>query len=173
MTEVRKLYDEAQVAARVRDLAERIATIFPREFPIVGVLTGSFLFVADLIRALDRLGRAPRVEFIRLRSYGQSRASSGEIHLVGDIPVGIARQPVLLVDDIVDTGRTLAFAKSLLLDHGAQRISTCALVDKPARRKVDIAAELVGFTVEDVFIVGFGIDFAERYRHLPYIGTID
>ncbi len=170
---VRRLFDEAAVGGRVRDLAREVAETFPKEFTVVGLLKGSFIFVADLVRALHPLGLAPRVEFVRLSSYGGERESSGEIQLVGDVPAGIDGRQVLLVDDIVDTGHTFAFAKSLLLENGAERIVTCALVDKPSRRQADVTADLVGFTVPDVFIVGYGIDYAEQYRHLPYLGTVD
>ena len=170
---VRRLFDEAAIAGRVRDLAREIAETFPREFTIVGLLKGSFVFVADVVRALHPLGLAPRIEFVRLSSYGCGRESSGEIRLVGDTPAGIDGREVLLVDDIVDTGHTLAFAKALLLEHGAERIVTCALIDKPSRREADISADLIGFTVADLFVVGYGIDYAERYRSLPFIGTID
>jgi hypoxanthine phosphoribosyltransferase len=173
MTGARRLFDETAIASRVRDLAREIAETFPREFTVVGLLKGSFVFVADLVRALHPLGLAPRVEFIRLSSYGCGRESSGEIRLIGDVPAGIDGRQVLLVDDIVDSGHTLAFAKSLLLEQGAERIVICALIDKPSRREADIAADLVGFTVPDVFIVGYGIDYAEQYRYLPYLGTID
>ena len=173
MTAVRQLFDEAAIAGRVRDLAREIAETFPREFTVVGLLKGSFVFVADLVRALHPLGLAPRVEFVRLSSYGRGRDSSGEIRLVGDIPGGIDGRRVLLVDDIVDTGHTLAFARSLLLEQGAAGIVTCALIDKPSRRRADITADLVGFTLPDVFVVGYGIDYAEQYRSLPYLGTID
>jgi len=173
MTGVRRLFDEAAIAGRVRDLAREIAETFPREFTIVGLLKGSFVFVADLVRALHPLGLAPRIEFVKLSSYGCGRESSGEIRLIGDVPGGLAGRQVLLVDDIVDSGHTLAFAKTLLLEHEAARIVTCALIDKPSRREADITADLVGFTVPDVFIVGYGIDYAEQYRSLPYLGTID
>ena len=173
MTGVRRLFDEAAIAGRVRDLAREIAETLPREFTVVGLLKGSFVFVADLVRALHPLGLAPRVEFVRLSSYGCGRECSGEIRLVGDVPAGIDGRQVLLVDDVVDSGHTFAYAKSLLLEHGAERIVTCALIDKPGRREADITADLVGFTVPDVFIVGYGIDYAEQYRSLPYLGTID
>jgi hypoxanthine phosphoribosyltransferase len=170
---LRTLYEEADIAGRVDDLAEEIARSLPKDFTIVGLLKGSFVFVADLARAMDRIGHAPRIEFVKLSSYGDGRDSSGEVRLEGNIPGGIAGRPVLLVDDIVDTGNTLALARKLLLDHGAERVMTCVLLDKPSRRQVDISANLVGFTVPDVFIVGYGFDHAEKYRHLPYLATID
>lgn len=168
-----KLFDEAEIAGRVDELAAEIAETLPTAFTIVGLLKGSFVFVADLVRALARLGLTPRIEFLKLSSYGSGQTSSGEVRLVSDLTAGVAGRQVLLVDDIVDTGHTLAFAKSLLLKRGAERIVTCALIDKPSRREVDIVADLVGFTIPDVFVVGYGIDYAEEYRYIPYIAKID
>ena len=173
MTTVSKLFDENQIAGRVAELAAEIAAALPADFLVVGLMKGSFVFVADLIRALDRAGRAPAVEFIRLSSYALGRESSGEVRLIGEVPESVAGRNVLLVDDIADTGRSLARARTLLLDAGAAGVWACGLIDKPSRRVLDIAVDFVGFTVDDVFVVGYGIDFAERYRHLPYIGVVD
>ena len=172
MTTIRKLFDEAEIAARVDALAAEIAGELPEDFTIVGLLTGSFVFVADLVRALARRGRTPRVGFIKLSSYGQARESSGVVRLIGEVP-DIAGRDVLLADDIVDTGRTQAVAQELLREHGAARVWSCMLLDKPSRREVDLQTDFVGFPVADLFIVGYGIDYDEQYRHLPYIGTID
>jgi len=169
---VRVLHDEAAIAARVEELARELASTVPNDVTLVGVLKGGFVFLADLVRALDRHGVAPQVGFMRLSSYGMSKSSSGRIRLIGE-PPEIAGKAVVLVDDIEDTGRSLAFAKDLLLERGAARLWTCVLADKPARREVEAAADFVGFVVPDVFLVGYGIDYAERYRHLPYLGTID
>jgi hypoxanthine phosphoribosyltransferase len=173
VTTIRTLFDEAEIARRVAALAGEIAAALPPEFTLVGLFKGSFVFVADLVRALDRAGATPRVEFIGMSSYGHGKESSGEVKLVGELPADLSGRSVLLVDDILDSGRTLAFAKDLLMQRGATRVLTCVLVDKPARRKVAIMADFVGFTIGDLFIVGYGIDYAERYRHLPRIGTID
>ncbi len=174
MTEkIETLHDQAAVAARVAALAGEIDRAIPGDFTIVGILKGSFIFVADLVRALDALGRRPRVDFIRLSSYGAAKESAGEVRLAGAAPAGIAARKVLLVDDIVDTGRTLVYARDLLQAQGAQDVWTCALADKPSRREVAFTADFVGFEVPDIFIVGYGIDFDENYRHLPYIGKVD
>ena len=173
MTLVRMLFDEAEIARRVEELGGEISTLLPENVAVVGLLKGSFVFVADLARALARAGLTPRIEFLKLSSYGTSRTSSGEVRLLSDLTADIAGRPVLLVDDIVDTGHTLAFARTLLIERGAERVVTCALIDKPSRREVDINADVIGFTVPDVFVVGYGIDHAEHYRYLPYIGTID
>jgi hypoxanthine phosphoribosyltransferase len=170
---VAKLFNEAAIAARVAELSEEIARTLPESFTVIGLLKGSFVFVADLVRALDRVGRRPRVDFITLSSYGLGRESSGSVRLVGAPPENIAGRAVLLVDDVADTGRSLAFARDLLLELGASEVWSCALLDKPARRAVAVPLDFVGFTAGDVFVVGYGIDHAEQYRHLPYLGAID
>jgi len=172
MAAIRILFDEAQIKRRVGELAQEIARTVPPDVMIVGLLTGSFMFVADLARELGRLGHAPRIGFLRLSSYGQGRESSGQVKLIGEVP-DVAGRQVLLVDDIVDTGRTQAFACELLLDEGARSVQACLLVDKPSRREVEVPTEFIGFSVGDLFLVGYGIDYADQYRHLPYIGTID
>jgi hypoxanthine phosphoribosyltransferase len=170
---MRVLLSAAEIAARVDTIAGEIAQTLPAEFVIVGLLKGACLFVADLARALDRAGSRPEIEFIRLSSYGSAKESSGAVRLIGDIPAGLAGRPVLLVDDIVDTGRSIAYAATELRRRGVQDLWTCALLDKPQRREVEVAIDFIGFTVDDVFVVGYGTDYAEKYRHLPYIGAVD
>jgi len=171
--EVAVLFDEAAIAGRVDQLAAAVAAGLPERFTVVGLLKGSFVFVADLVRALHRAGCAPRIEFMRVSSYGSGTKSSGIVSLMGDAPPGVRGEPVLLVDDIQDTGRTLAFTRDLLLERGAQRVWTCTLLDKPSRREVEGGeVDFVGFTIPDVFVVGYGIDYAERYRYLPFIGSV-
>jgi hypoxanthine phosphoribosyltransferase len=171
MASVTRLFDETEIAARIDALAADISAALPRDFVMVGLLKGSFVFMADLIRALDGAGRTPSVEFIHLRSYGHGRESTGEVLLIGEVP-DVAGRAVLLLDDIVDTGRTLAHARDLLAATGPSRIWVGALLDKPSHRQVDVPLDFVGFTVGDVFVVGYGIDCAEAYRHLPYIGAL-
>jgi hypoxanthine phosphoribosyltransferase len=173
MTEIGRLFDEAQIAARVESLAQDVVRAVGRDLVVIGVLKGSFVFLADLVRALSRAGAAPRVEFMRLASYGQSKESSGEVLLLGDVPRDFAGKPVLLVDDIVDTGLSMDYGRRLLIERHASRVWTCALLDKPSRRKVAVAVDFVGFEIPDVFVVGYGIDFAEQYRHLSYIGKVE
>ncbi len=170
---VTKLFDEAQGARRVDELAGAIAAALPADLTVVGLLKGAFVFTADLVRALDRVGRQPRVEFLQVSSYGTGTESSGRVKVIGGMPDSVGGLNVLLVDDIQDTGRTLAFTRQMLLDHGAARVWTCALLDKPSRRVVDIQPDFTGFVIPDVFVVGYGIDWAERYRHLPYIGKVE
>jgi len=170
--ELSKLFDESEISARVEELARAAALRLPDSFVVVGLLLGSFVFVADLVRALYRSGCNPRVEFIRLGSYGIGRESSGNVRLIGVPDLDLAGRAVLLVDDIVDTGRTLLYARDLLRGRQASGIYTCALVDKPSRREVPIEVDFVGFTIPDVFVAGYGIDCAHEYRHLPFIAKV-
>jgi hypoxanthine phosphoribosyltransferase len=122
---------------------------------------------------LDRVGARPEIEFMRLSSYGSAKESSGAVKLLGEIPADLAGCPVLLVDDIVDTGRSIAFAAARLRERGIGDLWTCALLDKPQRREVDVAIDFVGFTIGDVFAVGYGTDHSRKYRHIPYIGVME
>ncbi|MDH3663760.1 MAG: hypoxanthine phosphoribosyltransferase [Alphaproteobacteria bacterium] len=172
MTKIETLFEEADIKARVESLAEEIVKAIGPDFTVIGVLKGSFVFMADLVRALDRAGAAPRIELMRLSSYGRGMTTSGEVKLIGNTPDDFEGRPVLLVDDIVDTGLSLSYGCDLLKGRNAEKVWTCALLDKPSRRKVEISADFVGFEIEDVFVVGYGIDYAERFRHLPYIGLV-
>ncbi len=168
-----QLFDERRIARRVRKIAGEIAGAVGREFTVVSLLKGSFVFVADLVRALDRHGLTPRVEFMRLSSYGAAKKSSGEVRLIGAPPADIAGRKVVVVDDIADTGRSLSFAAKLVAEQNAAQVWSCVLLDKPSRREVACSPDFVGFTVDDLFVVGYGIDFDERFRHLPYIGYVE
>ncbi|HTO78212.1 MAG TPA: hypoxanthine phosphoribosyltransferase [Methylocystis sp.] len=170
---IRILLSEAEIAARVEALAGEIAQTIPGDFVMVGLLKGAAVFVADLARALHRAGAHPEIEFIRLSSYGLAKVSSGEVRLLGDIATDIEGRRVLLIDDIVDTGRSIAFAAALLRQRKLGGLWTCALLDKPQRRQVEAPIDFVGFRIEDVFVAGYGIDHAEKYRHLPYIGIVE
>jgi hypoxanthine phosphoribosyltransferase len=169
---VSKLFDEAEIVLRVEVLAGEIMRALGPEFVVIGVLKGSFVFLADLVRALARAGATPSIEFMRLASYGQNQESSGEVLLLGDAPRDFGGRAVLLVDDIVDTGLSMAYGKQLLTERHASTVRTCALLDKPSRRQVDVTIDFVGFEIPDVFVVGYGIDYAEQYRYLPYIGRV-
>ncbi len=173
MTTVKTLFKEDEIRARVDALALEIVGEIGTDFTVIGVLKGAFVFMADLVRALDRAGAEPRIELMRLSSYGRGMTTSGEVKLVGNTPDDFEGKPVLLVDDIVDTGLSMAYGKDLLAGRNAENVWTCALLDKPSRRKVEINADFVGFEIDDVFVVGYGIDYAERFRHLPYIGLVE
>src|SRR3974390_2037199 len=155
MAGIRILLSETEIAARVETLAGEIAQTIPGDFVMVGLLKGAAVFVADLARALDRAGARPEIEFMRLSSYGLTTVSSGDVRLLGDIPSDIEGRRVLLIDDIVDTGRSIAFAAALLRQRRIGGLWTCALLDKPQRRGVEAPIDFVGFRIEDVFVAGF------------------
>lgn len=174
MTTITKLIEAEDIRNRVRDMARQIAARMPVNDPVlICVLKGAFVLTADLLRELGELGLSPRVEFLRLSSYGDAKESSGEILVLGDVPKDTKGRHLLVVDDILDTGRSLDFAKSMFLRDGAASVATCTLLDKPQRRVVNMQADYVGFEIDDLFVVGYGIDYAEQYRHLPFVGTVD
>ena len=168
-----KLFDEQEIENRVQALAQEISRSISDHFVILGLLKGSFILIADLTRALYRIDRHPEIEFMRLSSYGFEKASSGEIHLLGDCPTDLSGRHVLLVDDIADTGRSIAYARALLEQRDVAKLWCCVLLDKPGRREVDVHVDFVGFRIDDVFVAGYGIDYAEQYRYLPYIIVVD
>lgn len=166
------VFSADEIARRVEEIAADIARREGRELFVIVVLKGSFVFAADLIRALDRAGVEARVDFITLSSYGKESASSGEVRLARDVSDDVRGRSVMIVDDILDTGRTLRFARDLMIDRGAATVRTCVLLDKPSNRVVDIAADHVGFTVGNQFVVGYGLDLGHLYRGLSYIGVL-
>ncbi|MGD0720367.1 MAG: hypoxanthine phosphoribosyltransferase [Roseiarcus sp.] len=170
--QVRVLYDETAIARRIEGLAAEIAAAEPKDLLVVAVLKGSFMFAADLIRALHRVGLEPHVEFIHLSSYLEGTVSSGVVRILRDIESSVRDRDVLLVDDILESGRTLAFAKDLITARGARRVMVCTMLEKPGKRAVQIAADFVGFISPDVFVVGYGMDVAHSYRELPFIGRV-
>lgn len=163
----------AEIAARIEDMARDIRAALGEETTVVPVLTGSFVFAADLIRALARTGADWPLDFITLSSYGKGSESSGTVRVVRDLVMSIEGRDVLLVDDILDTGRTLSAAREMLLARGARSVRLCTLLDKPSRRVVAIEADFTGFTVPDEFLVGYGLDHAGRHRGLSYIGVVE
>ena len=169
---VEVVFDADTISQRVGELAAEISGRLPEDVLIIVVLKGSFVFAADLLRALDRSGMQPRVDFISLSSYGMGTESSREVRLTRDLSEDVRGQTVLIVDDILDTGRTLAFAVDLIVARGASAVHSCVLLDKRERREVSIDADFVGFDVGNVFVVGYGIDLAHRYRSLPYVGAV-
>ena len=170
---VEPLYSTQVIADRVKALAGEIAAVMPGDVVVVAILKGGFVFAADLIRALHGAGMTPRVDFMTLSSYGEGTESRGQVTIARDISDDVKGRAVLIVDDILESGRTVAAAKALLLDRGAQAVKVCMLLDKPGKRKIACEADFVGFSVPDRFVVGYGLDYAHYYRDLPYIGTID
>ncbi|PVZ50312.1 hypoxanthine phosphoribosyltransferase [Thalassobacter stenotrophicus] len=159
------------IAARIEELARDIETVFAEtdKLVVVGLLRGSFVFIADLVRELDL---PVEVDFLEASSYGDGMESSREVRILKDLRGEIAGRDVLLVEDIVDTGFTLHHVLKLLETRGPARLRTIALLDKPARREVDVKASWTGFEIPDEFVVGYGIDYAQRNRNLPFIGKV-
>ena len=170
--QVKVLYDEKAIAERTEALAKEIAAKEPKDLLVVAILKGSFMFAADLLRALHRTGLEPHVEFFHLSSYREGTVSSGNVTILRDIESSVRGRDVLLVDDILESGRTLAFAKDLISARGARRVLVCSLLEKPNKRAVKIDADFVGFRCPDLFVVGYGMDVAHAYRELPFIGHV-
>jgi hypoxanthine phosphoribosyltransferase len=168
----KELFSAAAIARRVEELGREAATVLPRDLLVVAILKGGFVFAADLIRAIGRAGATPEVDFLMVESYGQGTESSGRIAVRHDVGADPAGRHVLIVDDILESGRTLTFARDLLRSRGAAAVNICVLLDKPHRRKAELEADFVGFDCPEVFVVGYGLDHAHRYRELPYIGTL-
>jgi hypoxanthine phosphoribosyltransferase len=166
------LYSEETIAGRVEELAHQIASLNLDDLIIVAVLKGSFIFAADLIRALQREGLAPEIDFIFLASYGTGTTSGGEVKVLRDVESELKGRDVVIVDDILDSGRTLAFAKAMLVARGSRSVRTCVLLDKKVLRTADIVPDLIGFRCPPVYVVGYGMDLAHRYRELPFIGEV-
>ena len=171
--EIGSLFTAEEIAARTRHLADEIRLAgFNENVLVVAVLKGSFVFAADLIRALHYAGVSPQVDFISLSSYRAGTTSSGTVTVLRDLETDVAGRDVLLVDDILESGLTLAFARDLVLKRGARRAAVVVLLDKPGKRVAEIDAEFVGFNCPDKFVVGYGMDMGHAFRELPFIGYV-
>lgn len=170
---MRILFSETEIEKRIGALAAEIARDLPKDFLMAPVLTGAFVFAADLIRALHRLGADPAVDFVQLSSYGGMRASSGVVTLLKDFSTPLEGRSVLIVDDVLDTGRSLHFAKRMVLDRGAREARLCVLVKKLTGRAEDLHTDYIGFeTGAEDFIVGYGMDDDGRRRGLSCIAAV-
>jgi hypoxanthine phosphoribosyltransferase len=172
LSDIDVLIPAHDIHARVKGIAQDIAADFKDDLMIISLLRGSFVFTSDLIRELHYQGCQPQVDFMTLASYGRGTTSSGEVQLVRDIVESVEGRDVLIVDDILESGRTLTFARDLIKNRGARSIKIAVLLEKPGKRKVTIDADYMGFIVQDKFVVGYGLDFANFYRELPFIGVI-
>ena len=159
------------IAARIEELCEEIQAEFAdtEQLVVVGLLRGSFVFIADLVRELDL---PIEVDFLEASSYGDSTESSREVRILKDLRGAIEGRDVLVVEDIVDTGYTMTHVHALLSSRKPRKLKTIALLDKPSRREVEIRADWTGFEIPDEFVVGYGIDFAQKNRNLPFIGKV-
>jgi hypoxanthine phosphoribosyltransferase len=166
------LLDADTIQARVRELAVEIERDYPpgEEIHLVCVLKGGFMFMADLVRAMT-----PRVslDFIAVSSYAKSTKSSGEVRMLKDLDSGLQGRHIVIVEDIVDTGLTLIYLQDILRARAPKTLRTACLLSKPSRRQVDVAVEYIGFTIEDRFVVGYGLDYAEKYRNLSHIAVLN
>ena len=170
-TKVNELISADKIAARVRELGAQITKDYAgTELVLCGVLKGSFLFLADLAREIK--SNEVRVEFLGVHSYGDETSSSGVVEITFDLKKPIDGKHVLLVEDIVDTGLTMDYIKKNFATRNPASIKLCTLLHKPARQKVQTHIDYLGFTIEDLFVVGYGLDYAQRYRNLPFIGVM-
>jgi hypoxanthine phosphoribosyltransferase len=164
------LFTEAQIKSRVRSLAREIKQVYGRrEFTLVSLINGAVMFTADLMREIDN---PVRLDCIRVSSYGNRTKSVGTPQIVASLTLDIANRDVLIIDDILDTGKTLSLVSGLVRKLKPASLRTCVLLDKRERREVPIEADFKGFVIPDKFVVGYGLDFAERYRNLPCIGVL-
>ncbi|MSP25612.1 MAG: hypoxanthine phosphoribosyltransferase [Myxococcales bacterium] len=172
MTErISTLYTAAEIAVRVAALGVQIARDFEgQRIVLVCVLKGSFVFTADLARAID--GNV-RCEFLGVQSYGEGTESSGVVQITQDLTRSVENEHVILVEDIVDTGLTIAHLLELFRTRRPASVKVCALLHKPARTRVEVPIDYLGFTIDDKFVVGYGLDFNQRYRNLPFIGVVE
>jgi hypoxanthine phosphoribosyltransferase len=165
------LIGEDELSARIAALAQEIRHDIPAgQIHMICVLKGAFLFLGDLIRAMP--GHVT-IDFMACSSYGTGTSSSGEVRLSKDLDTRIEGRDVIVVEDIVDTGLTLHYLQEILMARGPRSLRTACLLSKPSRRKIDVKVDYIGFTIEDKFVVGYGLDYAEQYRNLPYIGVLE
>ncbi|MBI4885730.1 MAG: hypoxanthine phosphoribosyltransferase [Acidobacteria bacterium] len=158
------------IQRRVREMAAEIERDHPDGVHMIAVLKGAFVFLSDLARAMP--GRCS-LDFMAVSSYGTSTRSSGQVQLLKDLDSGLEGRDVVIVEDIVDTGLTLAYMQQILRARSPRHLRTACLLSKPSRRQVDVAVDYTGFEIEDQFVVGYGLDYAEQYRNLPHIAVLD
>lgn len=172
--QVQILYPVEEISRTVHRLAIEIHEKLGEEFMLVALLKGSFVFTADLVRALHTIGCAPQIDFMTLASYGKNKTGSSDITVQRDLSEEVTGKRVLIVDDILESGRTLHYARELLIERGAIETQICVLMEKPGKRVIDsVDADYTGFVIPDRFVVGYGLDYANYYRELPFIGALD
>lgn len=166
------MFTKEQIAEKVAELGEQISRDYKgKKLVTIGILKGCFVFMADLCRHIHDVEIS--TFFMQASSYGASTKTTGNVQIVQDLEIDISGEDVLIVEDILDSGYTLSYIKSLLLDRGAKSVKICTIFSKPARHKVPLEAEYMGFEIPDEFVVGYGLDVAERYRNLPYLGVVE
>jgi hypoxanthine phosphoribosyltransferase len=169
---VETLITSDQIQSRIRELGAEIEGDYPADegVHLVGVLKGGFMFMADLVRTMSA---RVTLDFIAVSSYAKSTKSSGEVRMLKDLDSGLEGRHVIIVEDIVDTGLTLLYLQDILRARAPKSLKTACLLSKPSRRKVEVQVEYIGFTIEDRFVVGYGLDYAEQYRNLSHIAVLD
>lgn len=173
---IRILFSEQDIAGRVGTLGEEIAKMLGNDLLLIAVLKGSFVFTADLMRSMHKAGIRPQVDFMQLSSYGTGTTSSKTVQMVRDTTDPVEGRNILIVDDILESGRTMAFARDHLYKRGANKVGICVLLDKEGKRAEGgegVEADFVGFSCPDDFVVGYGLDWAHYYRELPFIGVVE
>ncbi len=168
---IETIFSASDIARRNIELAQDIASKQFRDLLVISILKGSFVFAADLIRSMHGAGLSPEVDFIFISSYGAGTVG-GEVKVLRDVGSEVAGRDVLLIDDILESGKTLHFTRSLLRGRGAKSVSIAVLLDKPGRRRVEIEADFKGFECPDCFVVGYGMDVNHAFRELPFVGVI-
>jgi hypoxanthine phosphoribosyltransferase len=163
------LLSEDQIRARVAEMAGEIRRDFPDDLHVIAVLKGAFMFLSDLIRHIP--GHVS-LDFMAVSSYAKGTTSSGEVRMLKDLETALEGRNVVIVEDIVDTGLTLNYLQEILRARGPKQLRTACLLSKPSRRQVDVKVEYIGFSIEDRFVIGYGLDYAERYRNLPHIAVL-
>jgi hypoxanthine phosphoribosyltransferase len=168
---VTPMISASEIDQRITALAAEIgARVPPGPLTVVGVLKGAFIFTADLVR---RINRDLQCDFLTVRSYGDSTASSGVVEVTSDLSLPVQGRHVLVLEDIVDTGLTLRYLRQILEARKPASLWICALLDKPSRRQVEVQVDFVGFSIPDHFVVGYGLDAAQAYRNLPFVGVVE
>lgn len=164
------LYTEEQIQAKVKELGEQITSDYQGRNPLaICVLKGAFIFMADLVKRLDM---QLETDFMAVSSYGNATSSSGVVKIIKDLDTSVEGRDVLIIEDIIDSGLTLSYLIDVLERRNALSVSVVTLFDKPARRTVGLEADYKGFVIPDAFVVGYGLDYAEHYRNLPYVGIL-
>lgn len=169
--QIEVLFSASAIARRNLELAKEIAARDYHDLLVISILKGSFIFAADLIRAMHDTGLSPEVEFIFISSYGAG-TTSGEVRVLRDIDNEVTGRDVLLIDDILESGKTLRFTRELMLSRGAKSVAVAVLLDKRHKRQTDLQADFVGFECPDYFVVGYGMDVAHAFRELPFVGVV-
>ena len=164
------LITQEQLQQRVLALAQEISKDHPNGVHMVCVLKGAFMFLADLVRAMTC---EVTLDFMAVSSYGLSTRSSGQVRVLKDLDTALEGRSVIIVEDIVDTGLTLAYLQAVLRARGPRTLKTACLLSKPSRRKTEVTVDYAGFTIDDLFVVGYGLDSGERYRNLPYLAVVN